>query len=71
MATEFNVVMYRLQTNPHGARELAFIGVVSGMGKNRNTWDSGHSRSAAYRHAKDLRKTCADAGMRFRVEVIN
>lgn len=34
-----------------------FVTVISGMGKNKGTWDSSHSRSAAYRHASQLR-TC-------------
>lgn len=33
----------------------AFVCIVSGMGKNRGTWDSVHSRNAAYRHARQLR----------------
>lgn len=32
-----------------------FIGVMSGMGRNRGTWDSTHGRSSAYRHAGRLR----------------
>lgn len=30
--------------------------VVSGMGKNRGTWDSDHGRSAAYRLAAQCRR---------------
>lgn len=32
-----------------------FVCIVSGLGKNRKTWNSVHSRSAAYRHARKLR----------------
>ena len=35
-------------------RNGIFDGVLSGLGKNRGTWDSTHGRSCAYRHAKDL-----------------
>lgn len=31
-----------------------FIAVVAGLGRHRGTWDSTHSRSTAYRHAKAL-----------------
>jgi len=27
-----------------------FVAVVAGAGKNRGTWDTDHSRAAAYRH---------------------
>ena len=33
-----------------------FVAIVSGMGRNRGTWDSDHSRSAAYRHARQCRQ---------------
>ena len=33
-----------------------FIGVMSGMGHNRNTWDADHGRRSAQRHAAILRK---------------
>ena len=36
-------------------RNGLFEGVISGMGKNRGTWDTTHGRSAAYRHARELR----------------
>ena len=44
--------------------------VMSGMGKNRGTWDADHSRSAAYRHAAELRAEPwrAAAGLSYRVE---
>jgi hypothetical protein len=32
------------------------ITVISGLGKNRGRWDADHSRSAAYRHARTMRK---------------
>ena len=44
---EYIVVQYR-----HGK----FDGVLSGMGKNKNTLDTTHSRSAAYFHKKELEK---------------
>lgn len=31
-----------------------FISCISGLGKNKGKWDCGHSRSAAYKHAKEL-----------------
>jgi hypothetical protein len=33
-----------------------FVAVVAGLGRNRGTWDSSHSRSAAYRHARRLNR---------------
>ena len=33
-----------------------FVCIVSGLGKNRGTWDSVHGRTAAYRHARKLRE---------------
>lgn len=47
-SNRFEVVRY----TPSG--EMA--GVMSGMGRNAGTWDSEHSRSAAYRHARDCRR---------------
>ena len=47
-----------------------FVCIVSGMGKNRGTWDSAHSRSAAYRHARKLRAehpTLCALGLSYRV----
>ena len=32
-----------------------FTGVMAGCGRNKGTWDSDHSRSAAFCHAKALR----------------
>jgi hypothetical protein len=34
-----------------------FVAVVSGLGRHRRTWDSTHTRSTAYRHAKALQTT--------------
>ena len=48
------------------APDGTFLGIVSGMGRNRGTWDSDHSRSAAYRHARTLRQ--ADPTNRYTVE---
>lgn len=51
-------------------RRGAFDAVMAGMGKHRGTLDAGHSRSAAYRHAAELRgepwRTLA--GLSYRVE---
>ena len=47
-----------------------FVCIVSGLGKNRGTWDSVHSRSAAYRHARKLRAkhpALAGLGLSYRV----
>lgn len=44
----------------------AFIGIVSGMGRNRGTWDSQHSKRTAQRYAALLRKE--DKGHMFKVE---
>ena len=35
-------------------KEGRFIGIVSGAGRNKGTWDSAHSRSSAYRIAREL-----------------
>ena len=58
------VVQYR-----HGV----FDAVMSGMGKNRGTLDSDHSRRSAQRHAAALRadnvnQWRTDAGLTYRVE---
>ena len=47
------IVMYNDKGN--------LVGVVAGMGKNRNTWDYDHSRSAAYRHLQKLRQSEKDS----------
>ena len=44
----YNVTMY--------TREGAYLGIVSGMGRNKGKWDAEHGRSAAYRHAAHCRK---------------
>lgn len=43
-----------------------FDAVISGMGRNRGTWDSSHSQRAAQRHARALRLSQPKA--EFRVE---
>ena len=48
------------------APDGTYLGAVAGMGRNRGTWDSEHSRSAAYRHARTLRQ--ADPINRYTVE---
>jgi hypothetical protein len=50
-------------------RNGLFDCILSGMGKNRGTWDSTHSKTAAYRHAAQLRKEAwrARAGLSYRV----
>ena len=59
--TSYNVVEYK-----NGRLHC----IISGMGKNRGTWDADHSRSAAYRHAAALRGESwrAAAGLSYRVE---
>ena len=42
--------------------------VVSGLGKNRGTWDSAHSRSSAYRLAKQLNEVEKDDTLLYKVE---
>lgn len=61
--TRYIVVQYR-----HGK----FDAVMSGMGKNKNTLDIDHSRSAAYRHARGLRNEHWRklAGLTYKVESI-
>lgn len=51
-------------------RNGIFDSVLSGMGKNRGTWDAEHSRRAAQRHARALRaeQWRARAGLSYRVE---
>lgn len=53
-------------------RRGAFDAVLSGMGRNRGTWDSDHSRRAAQRHASQLRAEPwrARAGLSYRVEPV-
>lgn len=46
--------------------EGQFIGVISGMGRHRGTWDSDHSRRQAQRHAAALRRD--RTAQRFTVE---
>lgn len=54
--------MHQVKATPvrfHVVKRLlngTFAGIVSGMGRNAGTWDSDHSRSAAYKHAADCRK---------------
>lgn len=49
-------------------RGMQFVGVMSGMGLNRGTWDSSHSRRTAQRHARNLRRERPDQS--FRVESV-
>ena len=48
------------------APDGAYLGAVAGMGRNRGTWGSDHSRSAAYRHARQCRQD--DPTNRYTVE---
>lgn len=43
----FHIVRY--------TRDGKFDAVMAGCGRNRSTWDTGHSKSAAYKHAATLR----------------
>lgn len=45
----------------------AFIAVVAGLGRNKNTWDATHSKATAKRHAKTL-NSAAPAGIVYTVE---
>jgi hypothetical protein len=65
---EYQVAEYVHRENP---RQLAFVGIVAGMGKNRGTWDTSHGRSAAYKHCAQLRKENAGNNRRFFVETTN
>lgn len=58
---EFCVVQYR---------NGKFDSVLSGMGKNKNTLDSTHSRSSAYYHKKELEKELwrKTSGLTYKVE---
>lgn len=47
-----------------------FTHIVSGCGKNKGTWGSTHSRSAAYKHAKDLNNEAKKRGMPFAFRVL-
>lgn len=60
-ANRFFVVQYR-----HGR----FDAIVSGIGKNRGTWEAGHSRRTAQRHAAAFRREPwrAAAGLSYKVE---
>lgn len=52
MTTSMEVKSYQVAQYRNGI----FDCILSGMGKNRGTWDSTHSRRAAQRHAADLRR---------------
>lgn len=58
--SRFHIVRYDLQGE--------FLGIMAGCGKNKNTWDSDHSRSAAHRHAADLRQK--QPGFVYKVETV-
>ena len=60
-STRYEVAKY----SPDGA----YLCAVAGMGRNRGTWDSDHSRSAAYHHARTLRRL--DPAHRYSVEPVN
>lgn len=46
-----------------------FVAVMAGCGNNRQTWDTDHSRSTAYRHARSLRSERPE--FLYRVEPVN
>lgn len=60
MVTHYQVAQYR---------NGLFDCIISGMGKNRGTLDSDHSRQSAYRHAAALRiePWRAKSGLTYRV----
>lgn len=67
MATKYQVNEYQKV-----GQKLRFVSVISGLGKNKGTWDSTHSRSAAYKHAARL-NNCQyrPADTRYKVEEVN
>lgn len=67
MITEYQVREYRKV-----GHELRFVSVISGMGKNKGTWNSTHSRSAAYKHCARL-NACKYKPLdtRYKVEEVN
>jgi len=54
-------------------RNGVFHAILSGMGRNRGTLDSRHGRSAAYRHARELRaeQWRSRAGLTYKVVKTN
>lgn len=44
---DYFVVMYRKDTGK-------IVGTVAGLGRNKNTWDSHHSRRTATKYARQL-----------------
>lgn len=58
MEQEYHVCKY--------AHTGEFLGVVSGMGRNRGTWDATHGRRTVQRHAALLRQE--EPSFRFHVE---
>lgn len=65
----YNVVKYRVQNTSSDA-SLVFVGVMAGIGRNKGTWDSTHSKNTAQRHAKILRKKEIDPSVRYCVEEV-
>lgn len=47
-------MQYQVNEYQRANGELRFRCVVAGLGRNKNTWDSCHGRSAAFAHAKRL-----------------
>lgn len=58
--------LYQVVQYTHGGQ---FRAVISGLGRNRGTWDSCHSRRTARRHAKRLR--AEHPGFAYRVETVH
>jgi len=54
-------------------RDGKFDAVMSGMGRNRGTLESAHTKRTAQRHAQQLRSENwrKTAGLSYRVETIN
>ena len=53
-------------------KNAEFYGIVSGLGRNLNTWDSTHTKRTAQRYAKVLREAYKnDVGVTFKVETVN
>lgn len=59
----FQIVQYQIVGN-----EKQFNSIVSGLGKNRNTWDYTLCRTSAFKYAKKLRETEDNKSIRYTVE---
>jgi len=53
---ETMMVKYEVKYEVVEISDGQIVSTISGMGRNKGTWDTCHSRSAAYRHAKALKE---------------